>query len=244
MSNEKTLVPAKTLASKNDASFPNESDEYRKARNALLAEEIELRRHIWRVGEMRRALPPGGEVTKEYRFEGSDGEVGLKELFGDKDTLVVYSMMYGPERKQGCPMCTSQLSSWDPEVPHLEQRIALAVVARSPHARIADYGRERGWKHLKLYSDPSGEFTKDFVGERDADMPAYTVLLRDGGKIRHFYSAEGSMEMADPGQDPHNAPDMNPLWIILDTTPEGRGTDWYPKLDDGNECVSGHTKAR
>jgi len=24
---------------------------------------------------------------------------------------------------------------------------------------------------------------------------------------------------------------MNPLWIILDTTPEGRGSDWYPKLE-------------
>jgi hypothetical protein len=22
-----------------------------------------------------------------------------------------------------------------------------------------------------------------------------------------------------------------PLWTILDTTPEGRGTDWYPKLN-------------
>ena len=36
---------------------------------------------------------------------------------------------------------------------------------------------------------------------------------------------------ADPGQDPHHAPDMNPLWIILDTAPDGRGTDWYPQLD-------------
>lgn len=54
---------------------------------------------------------------------------------------------------------------------------------------------------------------------------------RDGDTIRHFYSGEGNAEMADPGQDPHNAPDMNPLWIILDTTPEGRGADWYPKLD-------------
>jgi predicted dithiol-disulfide oxidoreductase (DUF899 family) len=38
------------------------------------------------------------------------------------------------------------------------------------------------------------------------------------------------MEMADPGQDPHAAPDMNPLWVLLDTTPEGRGTTWYPAL--------------
>lgn len=231
MTTKTTLTPARELAKRNAASFPNESDEYRKARNDLLAEEIELRRHIWRVAEQRRALPPGGEVTREYRFVGKNGEVGLEELFGDKQTLVVYSMMYGPQRKMGCPMCTAQLTAWDGEVPHLEQRIALVVVARSPYERIASYGGERGWRHLKLYSDPSGDFTADYVGERDADMPAYTVFTRRGGTIRHFYSCEGGFEIADPGQDANNAPDMNPLWIILDTTPEGRGTDWYPGLE-------------
>jgi predicted dithiol-disulfide oxidoreductase (DUF899 family) len=37
-------------------------------------------------------------------------------------------------------------------------------------------------------------------------------------------------EMADPGQDPRDAPDIASLWSILDLTPAGRGTDWYPKL--------------
>jgi predicted dithiol-disulfide oxidoreductase (DUF899 family) len=66
MTINETLAPARGLAANNDVSFPNESDEYRRARTALLAEEIELRRHIERVAEQRRALPPGGEVTKEY----------------------------------------------------------------------------------------------------------------------------------------------------------------------------------
>lgn len=230
MTMQSNLTPAKELAKNNTASFPNESDEYRKARNELLAEEIELRRHIWRVAAQRRALPPGGKVTKDHHFVGKNGKVGLEDLFGDKQTLVIYSMMYGPQRKEGCPMCTAQLSAWDGEVPHLEQRIALAVVARSSYERIEKYGHERGWRNLRLYSDPSGDFTEDFVGDRNADMPAYTVFTRKDGTIRHFYSAEGNMEMADLGQDPHNAPDMNPLWIILDTTPEGRGKDWYPQL--------------
>ena len=38
-------------------------------------------------------------------------------------------------------------------------------------------------------------------------------------------------ETADPGQDPRGAPDLMPLWTILDSTPEGRGIDWHPKLD-------------
>ena len=48
--------------------------------------------------------------------------------------------------------------------------------------------------------------------------------------IHHFYSGEMSGAMADPGQDPRGAPDLDPLWLMLDLTPEGRGTDWYPKL--------------
>jgi predicted dithiol-disulfide oxidoreductase (DUF899 family) len=75
MSTTHTLTPAIDLARRNAVRFPNESAEYRQAREALLAEEIELRRHIERVAAQRRALPPGGEV--DYRFEGERGPVSL-----------------------------------------------------------------------------------------------------------------------------------------------------------------------
>ena len=60
MTDTQTLAPARQLAETNKARFPNESAEYRAARNALLVEEIELRRHIERVASQRRALPAGG----------------------------------------------------------------------------------------------------------------------------------------------------------------------------------------
>ncbi len=60
--------PAQDLATANGVRYPNESNAYRRARTALLAEEIELRRHIERVAEMRRALPPGGEVLRGLSF--------------------------------------------------------------------------------------------------------------------------------------------------------------------------------
>lgn len=226
------LKPAKDLARAAPAQWPSESSAYRAARTALLAEEIELRRHIQRVAAQRRALPPGGEIIQDYLFEGEDGPVKLSGMFGDHDTLILYSMMYGPDRRQGCPMCSAQLDAWDGEARHVTKRVALGVVARSPIARILAYAKDRGWTGLTFYSDPSGDYTADYVGERDADAPAYTVFQKKNGTIRHFYSAEGGMEIADPGQDPHNAPDMNPLWVLLDTTPEGRGESWYPKLDD------------
>ena len=70
------------------------------------------------------------------------------------------------------------------------------------------------------------------MSAKDADMPGYNVFTRNNGPARHFWSSEGGKESADPGQDPHDAPDMSALWTIFDTTPEGRGTDWYPKLND------------
>ena len=67
------LVSAAELAKKNQTQFPNESAQYRRARQALLTEEIELRRHIERVAEQRRALAAGGEVPKNYEFVGESG---------------------------------------------------------------------------------------------------------------------------------------------------------------------------
>ena len=81
MGSAQQLKPAVELAKINGVRFPNESVEYRNARDALLAEEIELRRHIERVAEQRRALPPGGAMPKDYRFDGERGPVSFSELF-------------------------------------------------------------------------------------------------------------------------------------------------------------------
>lgn len=233
--NSPALKPAAELARASNFRFPNESAEYRRAREALLAEEIELRRHIERVAEQRRALPPGGEVKKNYVFEGERGPASFADLFGDKQTLVVYSYMFGPQRERPCPMCTSLLSAWDGEARDVEQRVALAVVARSPIERLVAFKEERGWRSLKLYSDASGEFSRDYhaLTPEGGDDAAFNVFTRRDGTVRHFWSGEMGFSTADPGQDPRGAPDLMPIWTILDSTPEGRGTDWYPKLEYG-----------
>ena len=68
-----------------------------------------MRRHIERVAAQRRALPPGGPVVGDYRFEGEDGPTDFAGLFANKETLVVYSYMFGPNRARPCPMCTNLL---------------------------------------------------------------------------------------------------------------------------------------
>jgi predicted dithiol-disulfide oxidoreductase (DUF899 family) len=234
-----TLSPARELVATNTAHFPNESAEYRTARNKLLAEEIELRRHIERVAAQRRALPQGGEVPYDFELVSETGPTRLSSLFsgafsglgGDKDTLMVYSMMYGPARKEPCPMCTSFLSSWNGTAVNLRERSAIAVTARSPIGRLLDHKKQRGFANLPFVSDMSGDYTRTYVNPEDGDVPGFSVFTRRNGKIFHRYSGEMSAAMADPGQDPRGAPDLDPLWLMLDLTPEGRGTDWYPKLE-------------
>jgi predicted dithiol-disulfide oxidoreductase (DUF899 family) len=225
------LIPAAELSAENKAHFPDESPEYRHARNALLAAEIELRRHIERVAALRRALPPGGGIPEDYTFRGRDGVVRISQLFGDKETLVIYSMMFGPQRERACPMCTAMLTSWEGTARNLRERVALAVTARSPIERLLEFKKERGWQNLQIYSDNKGDYTRAYVNADDGDVPGLSIFTRKDGTIRHFWSGEMSGEMADPGQDPRGAPDLDPLWTILDLTPEGRGATWYPKLE-------------
>lgn len=231
MADTTILIPAAELAAKNKTHFPNESSEYRQARNNLLAEEIELRRHIERVAALRRTLPSGGAIPKDYTFESSNGTIRLSQMFGDKDTLVIYSMMFGPQHERACPMCTAMLTSWDGAARNLRERVALAVTARSPIERLLDFKKKRGWQNLQLYADLEGDYTFTYVSAEDGDVPGLSIFIRHDGTIRHFWSGEMSGEMADPGQDPRGAPDLDPLWTILDLTPAGRGSTWYPKLE-------------
>ena len=226
----KTLAPARDLADTNKTHLPNESAEYRAARNALLIEEIKLRRQIEHIAAHRRGLPPGGEIPQDFEFAAETGPVRLSNLFGDRSTLLIYSMMFGPQRQAACPMCTSFVTSWNATATNLRRRVGLAVTARSPIQRLQEYKQQRGFANLPFLSDTSGDYTRSYVTPDDADVPGFSVFTSDNGTIRHFYSNEMSAEMADPGQDPRGAPDIDPLWLMLDFTPEGRGTDWYPKL--------------
>ena len=105
------------------------------------------------------------------------------------------------------------------------------MVARSPIERLITAKQARGWTRLKVYADTTGNYTRDYVSAGDADVPANNVFTRRDGTVRHFWGDEMGGGTADPGQDPRGAPDLDPLWTMLDTTPEGRGADWFPKLE-------------
>lgn len=227
------LKPAAELATKRTPHFPGESAAYADARRRLLAEEIDFRRHMTRLGEQRRALPPGPAIEAPYRFRDADGlELGLADLFGDHDTLITYFWMYGPQRQRPCPMCTNWLGSVNGNAADVKQRAALKILGRSSVARQRAFAYERGWRDLDFVETIGDEYARDLgvLTPEGDEYPALVVYRKDGADVRLFYAAEMPAEAADPGQDPRTAPDIAALWSLLDLTPEGRGADWYPAL--------------
>ncbi len=227
--------------------FPNEDATYRTARNALLEQEMELRRKVEQVAAMRRALPPGGVIKEDYRFFGENGPVKLSELFqGGKDTLALYSFMFGPERESPCPGCTHFLDGLDGQVRHIDQRLNFYIVARSPLPRILDFAKQRPWPQLHFLSTDGNSYDEDYFGEaaklspavrkqqdfkdgKISEMPILNVFKREGNTIRHTWGSELLYVPPEPGQEYRHNDMMDPLWNILDTTPEGRG-NFHPKL--------------
>jgi predicted dithiol-disulfide oxidoreductase (DUF899 family) len=216
--------------------FPNETSEYRSARTALLQAEMELRNQIEQVAAIRRRLPPGGALKQDYEFDeiGPDGQiikVKLSQLFeASKNSLFIYSLMYGPKMEHPCVMWSSIVDGLNGNARHIGERINLAVVARSPIERIKAFAGPRGWKNVRLLSSAHNSYNADYFGETDAgdQYPMANVFVKSDGAIHHSWGTE--MLYSDLSGEPRHMDLMWPLWNVLDTTPEGRGTDWYPPL--------------
>ncbi|HLQ27105.1 MAG TPA: DUF899 family protein [Acidiferrobacterales bacterium] len=226
--------------------FPGENAGYRNARNQLLKAEMELRRRLEDVAAMRRKLPAGGPVPEDYEFEEGAANLGdsesvrrvkLSELFQPgKESLVIYSYMYGPNMEKPCPSCTSILDGLNGTAPHAAQRINLVVVAKSPIQRVRAFARERGWRNLRFLSSAGNPYNRDYHGEttEGSQIPALNVFVRRGSKIHHAYCTELLFAPGEKGQDMRHVDLIWPLWNLFDFTPEGRGKDWHPKLSYGS----------
>ena len=215
-------------------SFPNETPEYRAARDALLASEITLRRQMEAVAAQLRALPPGGEVPEDYVFDaagagGAATVIRMSELFRGGDTLMMYHYMFPrhsrderagptsgtlanvPLAEGPCPSCTALIDMWDGTMPHFEGLGGnLVVVARAPIARVAAFARDKGWKHTRLVSAANNTFRRDYGGDGpDGEpVPIMTVFRRwPDGVVRLHWASELIHELPDPGQDPRHPRD-------------------------------------
>ncbi len=218
--------------------FPNESVEYRTARNVLLEAEMALRAEIEKVAALRRKLPMGGLIKEDYVFdELVDGEVRqvkLSGLFGNKDTLFIQSFMYAPDMDAACPMCTAMLDGMDGQVAHINQSISTAVVAKHDIRTIQEHAQTRGWRNLRLLSSAQNTFNADYRGEIGGQqMTAANIFVRKGDQIHHFWNSEMNLAPTIDGGNMRHMDLLWPLWNVLDLTPQGRGETWFPALDYG-----------
>src|SRR5947207_2534326 len=147
--------------------YPNESREYREAREALLKDEQELVEKVKAVAEKRRQLPRGGPLKEDYVFQwANDGKVGqavkFSELFGDKNTLLLYSFMFGPNWDNPCPSCTSLVDGFDRTWYQVTQHAAFVAIAKASPDRINAWAKKRGWSQIALVSGLESPYQADY----------------------------------------------------------------------------------
>src|SRR3989442_9158442 len=105
------------------------------ARKKLLAKEKELTRLRDDLARQRRELP-WVKVTKQYVFEGPDGQQSLSDLFAGRSQLLVYHFMYGPDWDQGCPSCSFWADNFEGITIHLAHRDAtLVAISRASYEK-------------------------------------------------------------------------------------------------------------
>lgn len=218
--------------------FPNETDEYRAGRDELLEMEKKLRAQIDAVAQKRRELPLGGRLKEDYPFEhvGDDGkvdEVAFEELFGDHESLLLYTMMFGPGWDAACPSCTTLVDGFNASYYPVSQKCAMAVVAAAGPDQCRDWAQFRGWT-IPLYSAGKTSYILDYFAVEGADDPALVSMMNVFKKTPEgVFHTWGSELVGHPKANGHpcHVDIVWPYWNLLDMTPEGRGESAIPIQD-------------
>ena len=213
-------------------------EEWLAARKQLLQREKELTHARDALSAERRRLPMV-RIEKNYRFSGPDGEVGLLDLFGDRQQLLLQHFMYDPSWDRPCTSCTAMADAMsEPVRAGLHRRNTTYVaVSRAPYPQLQSWRETRGWT-FPWYSSFGSEFNYDFHVTIDAsvtpveynyrsqadleaadiawrewsgEQPGISCFLRDGDEVFHTYSTFGrGVEV------------MMPAYPLLDLTAFGR----------------------
>ncbi|MBW3698339.1 DUF899 domain-containing protein [Vibrio sp. T187] len=176
--------------------------------------------------ELRKANRFNEEVPN-YKFQTSNGEPSLLELFGERDKLLVIHNM-----GQGCRYCTLWADGFNGFVPHLESVMSVVLVSKDEPAVQRRFANSRGWQFL-LASHAGGRYIQEqSVMKGESNMPGAVVYERKGDQIYRQSSC-----VFGPG-DLYCS-----MWSLLGLAGLS-ASDWTPqysywkrpqKLDDGGE---------
>ena len=184
------------------------------ARKALLRDEKEFTRRRDALSAERRRLPMV-KVEKDYVFDGVDGPVRLRDLFGRHRQLIVYHFMFDPEWGEGCKSCSHLMDNTAGAIVHLAARdTAVVVISRAPVPKIEAFKKRMGWP-VQWVSSFDTDFNYDFhvtldeangsvehnyghvptllearkIWSAKGEMPGLSVFVREGEDVFHTYSA-------------------------------------------------------
>ncbi|APR85676.1 Hypothetical protein A7982_11025 [Minicystis rosea] len=182
--------------------------EWLSARLALLEKEKAHTREREALSAARRELP-WVKVEKPYVFEGPEGPVALRDLFGPHRQLIVYHFMFPPTWEQGCKACSYVVDNIEGGHVHFAARdTAFCLVSRAPFAKIAAFKTRMGWS-FPWVSSGATDFNQDyqvsFEDEARArgdieynyrrgtfphpDAPGVSIFAREGDTVFHTYSS-------------------------------------------------------
>ena len=150
-----------------------------------------------------------------------------KEIWIDAPPEHVYPYIVQPE------LATTWMGdeSWNDPRPGGVFRLNIRGHVTS--GEFVQHAQTRGGRHPRLLSSARSSYRRDYNAESDdgAPLPIASVFVRREGTIHHFWSSELFGARTEPVEDPRHVEFMWPVWATLDRTPEGRGTDWRPKLE-------------
>jgi predicted dithiol-disulfide oxidoreductase (DUF899 family) len=187
--------------------------EWEVARERLLAKEKALTRARDALAAERRRMP-WLAVDKEYEFDGPEGSVSLRDLFGGRRQLIVYRAFFEPgvfgwpeHACRGCSMVADQVA----HVSHLNARdTTLVFASRAPQPDIARLKARMGWE-MSWYTVTDG-FDADFGVDQ---WHGTNVFFRAGDRVfrTYFINNRGDEQMGN-------------TWNYLDLTALGRQEEW------------------
>ena len=139
--------------------------------------------------------------------------------------------MFHPDHERPCTSCSSILDGLNGASPHLNDTINFVAICKAPPQKLAAWAKDRGWNHLRLLSSFNNSYNRDYFAENEKgdQLPSLNVFQKSPGGMTHFYNTELLYVPSEKGQDGRHVDMIWPIWNVLDYTPGGRGTNWYPK---------------
>jgi predicted dithiol-disulfide oxidoreductase (DUF899 family) len=180
----------------------------------LLVKEKEVMRARDALAAERRRMP-WFQVRRDYRFDTSDGEQSLVDLFDGRRQLIVYRAFLEPgvhgwpdHACVGCSMVADQVA----HVAHLHARdTSLVFASRAPQPDIERVKARMGWRDIPWVT-MLDDFDKDFGVD---EWHGTNAFIRDGDRVFRTYFV-----------DNRGDEQMGGTWNYLDITALGRQEKW------------------